>query len=413
MILSVLRDGMFSPYGEFDMLERSEGSVSLPPGYYLAEVTLSTGYAEIGRSEVTYVYSGFITALPDMEFTASDFPPRGAELESSALAISIGVGEGIDIRGLPPEPVILTGTGVEGFPSGLSLTVTGFTWIECRLDGKPVAPETSEDNMEAAFFINTSELHSGRHFLSFSGVKNDTPHGREIVLYVDPPAIIEADSVESLAETLAALPPNTQEHPYRVTMNGVNLSGTGKTGNTLRTLYDALTRYVALDLSGCGGTKVANIAPGPAGGKQYIVSLVLPSSITSIDTNAFMGCAALVSADMPGVLTVERGAFDGCVNLESVSLPEATEILNATKNNNCGVFYNCAALRSVYVPKVTTVGHHSFYGCTALTGISLPSVTRIDEYAFKNCENLVTVDMPEGASVAGNAFEGCAAFVTE
>ncbi|MDR2194365.1 MAG: leucine-rich repeat domain-containing protein [Treponema sp.] len=413
MLLSVLKDGAFSPYSEVDMLEQSEGSVSLPPGYYLVEITLSSGGAETGRSEVVYIYSGTTTALPDMEFTMGDFPPHDAEPESSALEISIGAGEVIDIRGLPPGPVILTGTGAEGVPSSLSLTVTGFTRIECWLDGQPVAPASSGNNTEAAFFINAYGLHSGRHFLSFAGVKNGVPHGREILLSVDPPASIEADSVESLAKALAALPPNTQEYPYHVTMNGVNISGSGTTGNTLRTLYNALNRYVALDLSGSSGNTFVSITPTTAPGKQYVVSVVLPASITKLDSNALLGCTALVFADMPGVLTVERGAFDGCVNLSSVSLPEATNIANTTKDNVHGAFYNCVALTSVYVPKVATIGHHSFSGCTALATISLPSVMQIDDAAFKNCNNLVSVYMPESATVAGTAFAGCTALVAE
>ncbi|MDR2794053.1 MAG: leucine-rich repeat domain-containing protein [Treponema sp.] len=410
MRLSVLRNGMFSPYDEVDILEQREGGMSLPPGYYLAEVTLSAGGAEAGRSEVMYIYPGLTTALPDMAFTSGDFPPRTPEPDVSTLAIGIGIEEAVDIRGLPPEPVILTGTGAAGFPSTLSLTITDFTWIECRLDGEAVVPEPGEGNAETTFFINAQGLHGGRHFLSFVGVKNGVPHGREIVLSVDPPPSI--DSVESLAEMLAALPPNTQEHPYRITMNGVDVSAVGKTGNTLRTLYDALNRYVALDLTGSGGDKFASISLETAGGKGYIVSIVLPPSVTEIATNAFQGCATLVSVEMPGVRTVRQGAFDGCTNLESASLPETTEIVNTTQSGH-GAFYNCGKLTSVYVPKVITIGHRSFSGCTTLTTISLPCITQIDEYAFKNCKSLVTAYIPESAVIAGNAFEGCTALAME
>ncbi|MDR2448251.1 MAG: leucine-rich repeat domain-containing protein [Treponema sp.] len=409
MILSALgSDGTFSiPINTLNLFEESEGSMSLPSGYYRVDVALSTDYGEIGRSEIIYIYSGLVTVLPDMEFTANDFPPR-SEPEDSRLEISIGMKiwdeDAMDIRGLPDKPMILSQTGAMGFPDALSLTASGFTWIECLVDGKQVVPTVS--GAEATFIIDSKELRDGRHFLSFIGMKNGVPHGREALLTVI--SSHEMNGVESLAETLAALPPNTQENPYPIKMNGVNLSGRGETGNTLRALYDALEaaeRYVALDLSGSEGNAFASITLKTAKGKQYIASIVLPHSITVIDTNAFAGCAALVSAEMPGVLTINQGAFDSCENLESISLPEATDIINTTASGY-GAFYKCIKLTSVYAPKVETIAHRSFYGCASLADISLPSVTQIGEYAFKGCSNLVNIAMPQTVVIDSNAFTG-------
>jgi hypothetical protein len=411
MILSALgSDGTFSiPIATLNIFEESEGGMSLPSGYYRVDVALSTDYGEIGRTEIIYIHSGLVTVLPDMEFAARDFPLR-SEPEDSRLEISIGMKiwdeDTMDIRGLPDEPVILSGTGVMGFPETLSLTAAGFTWIECLVDGKQVVPTASGAEGDTTFIIDSKKLHDGRHFLSLIGIKNGVPHGREALFTVT--SSYEVNSVESLAETLAALPPNAQENPYLINMNGVNLSGTGKTGNTLRILYDTLDaaeRYVALDLSGSEGNTFANITLATAKGKRYIASIILPLSITVIDTNAFVGCAALVSAEMPGVLTIRRGAFDGCENLESVSLPKTTEIINATESEH-GVFYKCIKLTSVYAPKVEIIGPRSFYGCASLVDISLPSVTHIGEYAFKDCTNLVNIAMPQTVDIAGNAFAG-------
>lgn len=409
LILSALgSDGTFStPISTLNLFEKSEGGVSLPSGYYRVDVALSTDYRKIGRTEIMYIYSGLVTVLPDMEFTANDFR-MSSEAEDSMLEISVGMKIGdegaMDIQGLPDEPVILSQTGAMGSPAALSLTATGFTWIECLVDGNQVVPTVF--GAEATFIIDSRELRDGRHFLSLLGMKNGVPYGREALFTVT--SSLEANGVESLAEALAALSPNTQENPYPIKMNGVNLSGTGKTGNTLRTLYDALEaaeRYVALDLSGSEGSKFANITLETAKGKRYIASIVLPLSITVIETNAFVGCAALASAEMPGVLTIKRGAFDGCENLESISLPEAIEIINTTKSEY-GAFYKCVKLTSVYAPKVETIAHRSFYGCTSLASISLPSVTHIGEYAFKDCTNLVNIAMPQTVDIADNAFTG-------
>ncbi|MDR1218698.1 MAG: leucine-rich repeat domain-containing protein [Treponema sp.] len=409
MILSALGDdGTFSiPTATLNIYEESEGSVGLPSGYYRVDVTLSTDYIEIGRSEVVCIYSGLTTVLPDMEFIAGDFPLHsGPEYSMLEIGISMEKGDAMDIKGLPDEPVILSKTGAIEFPNTLSLMANGFTWIECLLDGKQVVSTVfgAGDNTEITFIIDSGELSEGRHFLSFIGMKNGAPQGRETIVTVI--SQNETNSVESLAEALAALPLNTQEKPYYIKTNSVNLSSTKGTGNTLRTLYDALgahKRYVALDLSGCEGDKFANITFETASGKQYITSIILPLSITDIGINAFSGCAALVSIEMPGVLTVKHGAFDGCENLESISLPEATEITNTTASGH-GAFYKCIKLTSVYAPKLAIIRHRSFYGCVSLAGISLPSVTQIDEYAFKGCTALVSIEMPQNVTIADNAF---------
>lgn len=410
MIISALGgDGTFSiPIDALNLFEKSEGGMSLPSGYYRVDVALSTHYEESGRTEIVYIYSGLATVLPDMEFTADDFPLY-SEAEDSILEISIGIKkeDEMDIRGLPDEPVILSGIDAMDFPRELHLTATGFASIECLVDGKQVVSTTSNAEGDAIFTIDSRELRDGRHFLSFIGMKNGVPHGRDVPLTVTS-LNNEVNSVESLAQALAALPPNSLKKPYPIKMSGVNLSGKGNSGNTLKSLYDTLEtagRYVALDLSGSEGGTFVNISLKTAPGKRYIASIILPLSITVIDTNAFSGCATLVSAEMPGVLTIQQGAFDECENLESVLLPEATGIINTTTSGH-GAFYKCVKLTSVYAPKVGIIDHRSFYGCASLIDISLPSATQIGEYAFKDCANLVNVATPQTAVIADNAFAG-------
>ncbi len=71
---------------------------------------------------------------------------------------------------------------------------------------------------------------------------------------------------------------------------------------------------------------------------QYsdLVSVVLPESITVIDSMAFFGCDNLSSINFPAGLTrIGKKAFQACTSLKSISLSDSlTEMRD-------GVFTNC------------------------------------------------------------------------
>ncbi|MDE6505616.1 MAG: leucine-rich repeat domain-containing protein [Clostridia bacterium] len=55
-------------------------------------------------------------------------------------------------------------------------------------------------------------------------------------------------------------------------------------------------------------------------GKEIIGELVIPNSVTSIPSYAFMGCSKLTSITIPdGVTSIGRSAFEGCSGLTSVT----------------------------------------------------------------------------------------------
>ena len=96
-------------------------------------------------------------------------------------------------------------------------------------------------------------------------------------------------------------------------------------------------------------------------GKKNIVSVVIPSTITTL-----------------GNLSLAHGDF------ESVQLPsELTEIGESA-------FYNCTNLKSIDIPdNVTVIGHFAFRNCSSLAKIKLPkSLKRIGAAAFVSCASL-------------------------
>ena len=70
-----------------------------------------------------------------------------------------------------------------------------------------------------------------------------------------------------------------------------------------------------------------------------------------------------------------------------------------------GVHSN-AILRSVWLPKATSVGEYAFMECTFLTHISLPVVESIGADAFNYCHSLKSVSL-DARHVGDAAFFGC------
>ena len=136
-----------------------------------------------------------------------------------------------------------------------------------------------------------------------------------------------------------------------------------------------------------------------------IVSVELPSGITSIGENAFYGCISLVSITIPdGVTSINAAAFHGCTSLTSISIPDSVvSILQSS-------FRNCSSLTSISIPDgITTIAQRAFNGCSSLASVTIPDdVTSIEQYAFQGCTSLATVSILGIVSTVGQyAFQNC------
>ena len=93
------------------------------------------------------------------------------------------------------------------------------------------------------------------------------------------------------------------------------------------------------------GSTTLSLAGWPAETKGKVIRIVIPTSVTNIDVDAFSGCSSLASVDIPtSVISIGDGAFYGCTSLMRATIP----------------------------PSVATLGFAAFVGCTALTGLQLP-----------------------------------------
>ena len=116
-----------------------------------------------------------------------------------------------------------------------------------------------------------------------------------------------------------------------------------------------------------------------------IEDLIIPNSVTGINSNAFYKCSGLTSVTIPNsVKWIGERTFAYCTGLTSVTIP------NSVTSIGNHAFYFCSGLTSVTVPNsVISIGSSAFSDCIGLTSIMIPnSVTSIGDRAFHDCSNL-------------------------
>lgn len=112
-------------------------------------------------------------------------------------------------------------------------------------------------------------------------------------------------------------------------------------------------------------SSVTTIGKNQFVGFNNVVSIEIPSSVTSIGTFAFTECSSLTSVTIfKGLTIIGTGAFERCISLTSITIP------NSVTHINNFAFYECRSLASIIIPEsVTSIGNRAFYGCSSLTAI--------------------------------------------
>ena len=139
---------------------------------------------------------------------------------------------------------------------------------------------------------------------------------------------------------------------------------------------------------------------------KNLQEITLPSSTTSIEDEAFFGCenlkeikvaesnkfyrainGVLYTKDLKAIICYPQGKEDN----EFVIPSSITSIEN-------DAFCECKNLQEIILPLgVTSIGNDAFWGCENLREITLPSsVTSIEDNAFWGCENLQRINIPHG-----------------
>lgn len=149
--------------------------------------------------------------------------------------------------------------------------------------------------------------------------------------------------------------------------------------------------------------------------KKEQTTFALADSVTHISKKMFRNQSQLLSVVIPSsVESIEEGAFSGCPLLSDITVEEGNKHFRSID----GVLYDYNISRIVWVPRekssvtipntVTKIGDYAFDNCRLLETISIPeSVTTIGSGAFQGCSNLV-MDIPDTVLKFGaDAFSGC------
>ncbi len=130
----------------------------------------------------------------------------------------------------------------------------------------------------------------------------------------------------------------------------------------------------------------------------------IPSTVTTIDQNAFYNCNKITSITIPSSLqNVYSDAFSGCtfdnVYISDLAAWCAIYFANSSANpvsTARHIFINNKEMDDLVIPSgVSRIGSYAFYYMKSIKSVTIPEgVTYIGQYAFSACDSLQSVLLP-------------------
>ena len=191
------------------------------------------------------------------------------------------------------------------------------------------------------------------------------------VTFKNESSVVKGTNSESGSTYTVTLPSGSSFNGFEVTYGTIS----GKCGDNANwTLSKQDGQYTKLTISGSGamntyGNDGASIWHTNAPWGYDLTSVTIDNNVTSIGTQAFIGCQSLSSLTIgSSVTTIGTNAFDHCDELTEVTLPASVTTINDAAFKNCGklqrvniqhdgavslgsnVFQNCGKLQYIVFP---------------------------------------------------------------
>lgn len=98
-----------------------------------------------------------------------------------------------------------------------------------------------------------------------------------------------------------------------------------------------------------------------------IARVIIPASVTKIESSAFKGCVKLISVtfeDGGRCGNIGMSVFEGCTALGTITIPKNVVSLGSR------AFYNCTWLSNITISSgISSIGNNTFYGCSRLKNV--------------------------------------------
>ena len=250
-------------------------------------------------------------------------------------------------------------------------TISGTNAYWKANDGHEISNDVSITPNQNVFYSNVTSV--GIHTTSETKFTFEAPSSIAItnVTFKNGSSVVKGTNSESGSTYTVTLPSGSSFDGFEVTYGTIS----GECGDNANwTLSKQDGQYTKLTISGSGamntyGNDGASIWHTNAPWGYDLTSVTIGNNVTSIGTQAFIGCQSLSSLTIgSSVTTIGTNAFDHCDELTEVTLPASVTTINDAAFKNCGklqrvniqhdgavslgsnVFQNCGKLQYIVFP---------------------------------------------------------------
>ncbi len=167
-------------------------------------------------------------------------------------------------------------------------------------------------------------------------------------------------------------------------------------------------------------TGLTSIAVDAFNGCTGLTSVVIPESVTRLESYSFYNCLSLTSITIPSdVSYIGEYVFSKCSSLNYIHVNDDNTTYNDGNGSNCIIKRNTKTLvagckYTVIPSNVEVIQNGAFEKNFGLTTLTIPSsVKSIGDYAFKDCYNLTSVNILSSSMTLGvESFLNCSSLTS-